>query len=123
VKQGGLATQQADAAAEAIAARLGSPRPPQPFRPVLRAVLLTGFAPLHLRANLHDDGTPPDVAGRPLWWPPGKIAGRYLSPYLAQLERPPPDPSAFEDPELPDAEKPGYAADRHESTKQRHAGR
>ena len=123
VKQGGLATQQADAAAEAIAARLGSPRPPQPFRPVLRAVLLTGSAPLYLRANLYDDGTPPEVAGRSLWWPPGKIAGRYLSPYLAQLERPPPDPSAFEDPELPDAEKPACAADRHESTKQRHAGR
>jgi hypothetical protein len=23
-----------------------------------------------------------DVAERSLWWPPGKIAGRYLSPYL-----------------------------------------
>jgi sulfide:quinone oxidoreductase len=110
VKQGGLATQQADAAAEAIAARLGSPRPPQPFRPVLRAVLLTGFAPLYLRANLYDDGTPPEVAGRSLWWPPGKIAGRFLSPYLAQLERPLPDPSAFDDPEPPDAEKPAGAA-------------
>jgi len=121
VKQGGLATQQADAAAEAIAARLGSARPPQPFRPVLRAVLLTGFAPLYLRANLHDNGAPPDVGERSLWRPPGKIAGRYLSPYLAQLELPPPNPSAFEEPELP--AKPAYAAARHESSKQRHAGR
>jgi sulfide:quinone oxidoreductase len=59
---------------------LGSSRPPQPFRPVLRAVLLTGSAPLYLRANLRDDRTPPQIADRPLWWPPKKIAGRYLSP-------------------------------------------
>ncbi|HET8821721.1 MAG TPA: FAD-dependent oxidoreductase [Thermoleophilaceae bacterium] len=101
VKQGGLATQQADAAAEAIAARLGSPRSPRPFRPVLRAVLLTGSAPLHLRASLHDDGTRPEVAERALWWPPDKIAGRYLSPYLARLERPPPYPSALKDVRIP----------------------
>jgi hypothetical protein len=23
------------------------------------------------------------VAGEALWWPPGKIVGRYLAPYLA----------------------------------------
>ena len=97
VKQGGLATQQADAAAEAIAAQLGSPLRPQPFRPVLRAVLLTGSAPLYLRVDLHDDRGPAEVSGRPLWSPPGKIAGRHLSPYLAQLERPAPDPLVFED--------------------------
>lgn len=119
MKQGGLATQQADAAAEATAARLGAPRPPQPFRPVLRAVLLTGSAPLYL----HDDRIPPKVAGRPLWWPPGKIAGRYLPPYLAQLERPPPDPPVFEDPELQDRENPASAGDHYDSTEQRHAGR
>ena len=112
VKQGGLATQQADAAAEAIAARLGSPRSPQPFRPVLRAALLTGAAPLYLRTNLDDDRMPPEVAGRSLWWPPGKIAGRYLSPYLVQLERPAPEPSVFEDRELPGGEEPADAADR-----------
>ena len=54
VKQGGLATQQADAAAEAIAAGLGSLHVPEPFKPVLRAVLLTGATPIYLRANLHD---------------------------------------------------------------------
>jgi sulfide:quinone oxidoreductase len=97
VKQGGLATQQADAAAEAIAAQLGSPLPPQPFRPVLRAVLFTGSAPLYLRTDLHADPSPAEASGRPLWSPPGKIAGRYLSPYLAQLERPTADPPVFED--------------------------
>ena len=38
IKQGGLATQQADAVAEAIAAGRGSRRP-EPFRPVLRGLL------------------------------------------------------------------------------------
>jgi len=42
VKQGGLAAQQADAAAEAIAALAGADITPQPFHPVLRGVLLTG---------------------------------------------------------------------------------
>jgi sulfide:quinone oxidoreductase len=55
VKQGGIATQQADAAAEAIAAALGSDGKATPFEPVLR-----------------DGGD-------------GKIAGRYLSPFLEQV--------------------------------------
>ena len=42
IKQGGLATQQADAVAEAIAAAVGAPVEPEPFRPVLRGLLLTG---------------------------------------------------------------------------------
>jgi sulfide:quinone oxidoreductase len=101
VKQGGLATQQADAAAEAIAAAMGSPQAPQPFRPVLRAVLLTGSTPLYLRAHLDDTEAPaPEVAQHSLWWPPGKIAGRYLSPYLVTLERPAREPPPFEDREL-----------------------
>ena len=45
VKQGGIATQQADAAAEAIAAAAGADVEPRPFRPVLRGLLLTGRAP------------------------------------------------------------------------------
>jgi sulfide:quinone oxidoreductase len=42
IKQGGMAAQQADAAAESIAARAGAPVDPRPFRPVLRGLLLTG---------------------------------------------------------------------------------
>lgn len=94
VKQGGLATQQADAAAEALAARFGAPVKPRPFEPVLRAMLLTGSAPLYLRTYLNDTAPPPEVAGQPLWSPPDKIAGRYLSPYLAQLDRRPPEAGA-----------------------------
>ena len=51
VKQGGIAAQQADAAAESIAAAAGAPIEPRPFRPVLRGLLLTGLTPRYLRAE------------------------------------------------------------------------
>jgi sulfide:quinone oxidoreductase len=84
IKQGGVATQQADAAAEAIAARVGAPVEPHPFRPVLRGLLLTGDTPHFLRAEV-TGGTdrPPVAATHALWWPPSKIAGHWLAPYLA----------------------------------------
>jgi sulfide:quinone oxidoreductase len=82
VKQGGLAAQQADAAAEAIAARAGADVEPQPFRPVLRGVLLTGRGQRWMRGprDTDDEGAAERHA---LFWPPTKIAGRYLAPYLA----------------------------------------
>jgi sulfide:quinone oxidoreductase len=80
LKQGGIAAQQADAAAAAIAARAGAPLEPTPFRPVLRGLLLTGMAPRFLRAEA---GTTPGLDVEPLWWPPAKIVGRYLTPFLA----------------------------------------
>ena len=52
IKQGGLAAQQADAAAEAIAAEAGVDLDPRPYRPVLRGLLLTGDAPLYMRKDL-----------------------------------------------------------------------
>jgi sulfide:quinone oxidoreductase len=84
VKQGGLAAQQADAVAEAIAAAAGADIDPQPFRPVLRGTLLTGGPVRYLRADISgaagDDSTVSDDA---LWWPPNKLTGRYLAPYLS----------------------------------------
>jgi sulfide:quinone oxidoreductase len=82
VKQGGIAAQQADAAAESIAARAGAKLEPSPFRPVLRGLLLTGMSPRFLRA----EGSPAAslVDTEPLWWPPAKIVGRYLAPFLAK---------------------------------------
>jgi sulfide:quinone oxidoreductase len=78
LKQGGLAAQQADAAATAIAAWAGAPVDPEPYRPVLRGMLLTGERPRYLRraggTSLAADDAP--------WWPPHKIAGRELAPYL-----------------------------------------
>jgi sulfide:quinone oxidoreductase len=85
IKQGGIAAQQADAAAEAIAAAAGVPIEPEPFRPVLRGLLLTGEAPTFLRAELGGGTGDTSVAtSELLWWPPGKIVGRYLAPFLAE---------------------------------------
>jgi sulfide:quinone oxidoreductase len=85
IKQGGIATQQADVAAEAIAAQLGDAIVPSPLRPMLRGMLLTGIAPTYMRAQLGAtaESSSFEAAASPLWWPPGKIAGRYLAPYLA----------------------------------------
>jgi sulfide:quinone oxidoreductase len=88
VKQGGLAAQQADAAAELIAADAGAPVDPTPFHPVLRGLLLTGTQPSFLRTEITGGHGETSVADpEPLWWPPSKIAGRYLAPHLASLGR------------------------------------
>ena len=84
IKQGGIATQQADAAAEAIAARAGADVEPAPFRPVLRGLLLTGSTSRYLRADVSGTaGDSSSASEQALWWPPSKIAGRWLAPYLA----------------------------------------
>ena len=85
VKQGGIAAQQADAAAEAIAAAAGVDLEPRPFRPVLRGLLLTGGEPHYLRTEIARPGEASQVATQPLWWPPAKIAGRRLAPFFAEL--------------------------------------
>jgi sulfide:quinone oxidoreductase len=83
VKQGGLAAQQADAAAEAIAELAGAEIEPEPFHPVLRGMILTGGRPVYARAELDHPGSQVLMGPEPLWWPPGKIVGRYLAPFLA----------------------------------------
>ncbi len=83
IKQGGLAAQQADTAAAAIAALAGAPVEPRPPDLLLRAALLTGSTPRFLRATLSDREATSTVGQSVLWWPPGKIAARYLAPYLA----------------------------------------
>jgi sulfide:quinone oxidoreductase len=99
IKQGGLAAQQADSVATAIAGDAGAPVRAAPYRPVLRGLLLTGLAPRFLRA----EGATSVVDTQPLWWPPAKIVGRYLSPFLAEqlglattLEQPPKDAVSVE---------------------------
>jgi sulfide:quinone oxidoreductase len=87
VKQGGIATQQADAVAEVIAKRAGARIDPRPFRPVLRAHLMGDGSSRYLRGELHPrDGGVSEASESALWWPTGKIAGTYLSPYLAELD-------------------------------------
>jgi sulfide:quinone oxidoreductase len=85
IKQGGLAAQQADAAASSIAEKAGAPVELTPFDPVLRGLLLTGSQPEYLRAELGGGHMYSSVAADvPLWWPQAKIAARYLAPYLAE---------------------------------------
>jgi sulfide:quinone oxidoreductase len=86
IKQGGLAAQQADAAASDIANRAGADVQPHPFRPVLRGLLITKQGPRYLRAELDDVDCTSTMSAEPLWWPPSKIASRWLGPHLARLE-------------------------------------
>ncbi len=81
VKQGGIAAQQADVVAETIAARAGAPVSPAPLHPVLRGMLLTGERPRYLEADVAGR-TMPTVSSEPLWWPPLKVAARFLGPAL-----------------------------------------
>jgi sulfide:quinone oxidoreductase len=83
VKQGGIAAQQADVAADAIAARAGVDITPRPFRPVLRGLLLTGAEPRYLRADLVEETSQASLEY--LWWPPAKIVGKHLAPFLAEI--------------------------------------
>ena len=86
IKQGGIAAAQADAAAMSIAALAGADVDPRPFRPILRALLVSGELPMFLRIELGGGhGETSTVSEEALWWPPGKIVGRYLSPFLAGL--------------------------------------
>jgi sulfide:quinone oxidoreductase len=82
IKQGGLACQQADVVAGVIAelsgARVDTPMP----TPVLRGRLLTGRRDRFLRREL--SGEVGEAADEPLWWPPAKVSGRYLAPYLVR---------------------------------------
>jgi sulfide:quinone oxidoreductase len=95
VKQGGLAAQQADAAAEVIARRAGAPVEPRRFPEVLRVQLFSGGPRRFMRRDLASRGTSgADASESALWWPASKIAGAYLSPYLASLEPAPTAPPA-----------------------------
>jgi sulfide:quinone oxidoreductase len=92
IKHGGIAAQQADTVAAAIAARAGAPVRQTPFRPVLRGQLLTGMFPRFLRGDPVTGAS--TMSTEALWWPPAKVAGRHLAPFLAaQLgltQEPPP---------------------------------
>ena len=73
VKQGGTAAAGADVT-------------PRRFRPVLRGLLLTGREPRYLRRELAlEPEETPVAASEPLWWPPAKIVGRRLAPFLSSL--------------------------------------
>jgi sulfide:quinone oxidoreductase len=87
VKQGGIATQQADAVAEAIAAEAGAEVEPRPFDPILRGVLWTGREPRYLYGRpTGGHGEMSSLGERPQWPPQdGKVIGRYLTPFVDSL--------------------------------------
>ncbi|MFN8112416.1 MAG: FAD-dependent oxidoreductase [Solirubrobacterales bacterium] len=82
IKQGGLAAQQAEVAAAGILQAAGADIEPPPLRPVLRGALITGGQPQFIRAELGADSDAV-LTTSPLWWPPIKVAGPRLGPYLA----------------------------------------
>jgi sulfide:quinone oxidoreductase len=83
VKHGGLAAQQADAVAHSIAALSGAPVTPEPFRPVIRGMLLTDSKPLYLSARIAGGRVlDSEVADTPSWSPPEKIVAKHLAPCL-----------------------------------------
>jgi sulfide:quinone oxidoreductase len=87
IKQGGIACQQADAVAETIARAAGASLEPRSFRPVLRGRLITGGESRFMRTDLSGrEGDTAQASPETLWWPPSKVAGRYLAPYLHEAE-------------------------------------
>jgi sulfide:quinone oxidoreductase len=86
IKQGGLAAQQAEAAAQTVAARHGCAIDPEPFRPVLLGRLLTGDGDLFLRNPIGGGGGEGIAGPEAAWWPPLKSAAGRLGPYLFGLE-------------------------------------
>lgn len=86
IKQGGLAAQQADAAAESIAALAGAQIKPRGLVPVLYGALWDGERTLYMRARAtgtHGSGSRAGWA--PLWEPAGKINARLLSAHLDKI--------------------------------------
>jgi sulfide:quinone oxidoreductase len=87
IKHGGLAAQQADVAAQAIAAQAGASLTPEMFDPVIHGMLLTGGKPRYLTAQISGGhGFSSEISDTPTWSPPGKIVARYLAPYLDALD-------------------------------------
>lgn len=92
VKQGGLATQQADRVARVIARGLGAEAKEETnSRWVLEAHLVGGPKPLFLRTELDWQGHPISTTAHHLEHAgeagSAKVLGRYLAPYLEGLDR------------------------------------
>jgi sulfide:quinone oxidoreductase len=87
VKFGGIAAQQADVAAEAIAVLAGASIEPTEFHPVINGILIGGSRPLYMRADL--TGGPAassEVSDEPIG-SATKIAAKYLGPLLDARDR------------------------------------
>ena len=86
IKQGGLAAQQADAAAESIAALAGAEIKPKGVVPMLYGALWDGERTLYMRARATGTRGSSSRAGwTPLWEPAGKINARLLGAHLETI--------------------------------------
>jgi sulfide:quinone oxidoreductase len=84
VKHGGIGAEQADTAATAIAYLADADVAPEPFKPVIRGMLLTGTAPLYMTARpIGPAGFESEVSDQPLWPSGAKVAADELNDYLA----------------------------------------
>lgn len=86
IKHGGLAAQQADTAAAAIAALAGLDVASEPLAAVLHGMLLTGGDPLYVTSQLSGGrGIRSEVSAQPGWPGGAKITARHLGPYLESV--------------------------------------
>ena len=87
VKHSGLSADQADVAAQTIAALAGAPVEPRPSRPALHVVLLGAAKPLFIRSQmLGEHGVDLELSSDPLWHPAEKLNSEYLGPVLAEID-------------------------------------
>jgi sulfide:quinone oxidoreductase len=88
IKHGGIGSQQADTAAQSIAALAGASVTPQRFNPVIHGMLLTNGKPQYLTAHITGGhGFSSEITDTPTWSPPSKIAAKYLAPYLQERDQ------------------------------------
>ena len=88
IKQGGIGAQQADVAAQSIAALAGASVTPERFNPVIHGMLLTNEEPRYLTAHITGGhGFSSEITDTPTWSPPSKITAKYLAPYLEERDR------------------------------------
>ncbi len=85
IKQGGVAAQLADTAAQGIAALAGVPIDVRPSEPIVEGVLMTGGTARYLRATPGKPGADGESVFAELTQSaaPSKIAARYLGPHLS----------------------------------------
>jgi sulfide:quinone oxidoreductase len=88
IKHGGVGSQQADIAAQSIAALAGASVTPQRFNPVIHGMLLTSKKPQYLTAHITGGhGFSSEITDTPTWSSPSKIVAKYLAPYLQERDR------------------------------------
>lgn len=88
VKQGGIGSQQADVAAEAIAKLAGAEIAPHAFDPVIHGVLLTDERPRYIAAKITGGhGFASQFSEEPIDGVTHKVAAKYLAPRLECLDR------------------------------------